>query len=88
MTTTTIPRWPEILLEMAREGYRSGLPRRTLIEVAAGEIDSDCCRESACEDCGHESLDYRPFILRDAHGRHVSYRAFAVCSACSAALEF
>lgn len=82
MSAPTAPRWPEIILEMAREGYRSGLPRPTLIETFAGDIDGYFCRESACEECGHFGLDYRPFIQRS------SYRAFAVCPVCSAALEF
>jgi hypothetical protein len=57
--------------------YKPGYP-----EGMAARIDSDICKESKCDKCGHNGLNCRGFILKK------SYRAFVVCPNCNEAEEF
>lgn len=61
-------------------GYEPGTPPPG--PLAGAEIDADVCAHAHCPECGHDGLDYHPFV---APG---SYRAFAVCPVCGAASEF
>ena len=55
-------------------------------------IDAEVAAECTCTACGHVGLGYRAFIRPGYHNgyRFVarSYRAFAICGACSHAEEF
>ncbi len=64
------------------EGYRQGRPHWGGIDGAS--IDSSICAESKCDNCGHQGMEYKPFI-KDATR---SYRAFARCPKCNASFEF
>ena len=70
------------LQDLYANGYRPGVP--TLGLVDASEIDSSVCNESTCDACGHQGLDYKPFIKDELR----SYRAFAVCPRCGSSFEF
>lgn len=58
-------------------GYRPGYP-----EGIAARIDSDVCKESKCDGCGHNGLNCRGFVAARR------YRAFIVCPNCKVAEEF
>lgn len=58
-------------------GYQPGYP-----EGMAARIDSDVCKTSVCDNCGHDGLNCQGFIS----GK--SYRAFVVCPSCKEAEEF
>ncbi|GAJ15936.1 unnamed protein product [marine sediment metagenome] len=64
------------------EGYRQGAPPPGFIDAAA--IDGSICSESKCDNCGHQGMDYKPFLRDNPH----SYRAFAVCPECGEGFEF
>lgn len=67
-------------------GYRIGTPPRPTggLSVDGAAIDARVCAESKCENCGHQGMEYHPFVRDDPH----SYRAFAVCPECGEAFEF
>lgn len=67
----------EIIESGELAGYKPGFP-----EGLAADIDSDVCRDSKCESCGHKGLNCRGFVSRE------SYRAFALCPICKNAEEF
>lgn len=64
------------------EGYRQGVPRGGPVDAAG--IDGSICAESKCEECGHQGMDYKPFIRDEPY----SYRAVAVCPKCGWSFEF
>ena len=70
------------IVTLYEEGYKQGAPRSGLIDAAS--IDGSICAGSKCERCGHEGMDYKPFIRDDPY----SYRAFAVCPKCGCSFEF
>lgn len=63
--------------ELLSSGYRQAFP-----SFEAALIDQNVCESSACSDCGHIGLEYKPFT------KVGSYRAFAVCPGCGKATEF
>jgi hypothetical protein len=66
------------------EGWRRGLPpRRPMALVNGPAIDREVAATSACEHCGHQGLQYQPYV-NDEGG----YSAVAVCPQCGAAEEF
>ena len=65
-------------------GYRQGEPYWGLIDGAS--IDQQVCAESKCDNCGHQGMDYKPFIKDSI--KPYSYRAFAVCPECKNSQEF
>jgi len=62
--------------------YRVGRPKWGLIDGAG--IDAQCCAEATCEACGHQGMEYHPFVRDEPR----SYRAFAVCPECGESFEF
>jgi hypothetical protein len=71
-------KWNELLEGGKLEGYQASSP-----SFDAAAIDGEVCRDSACPDCKHQGLEYRPY-----HNLKGSYRAFAVCSECDEVMEF
>ena len=63
-------------------GYMARRPHWGLIDGA--DIDAQICLESKCEECGHQGLEYHPFVRDEPR----LYRAFAVCPACGEVFEF
>lgn len=72
----------QIIADGELAGYRPGYP-----EGMAARIDSDVCKESMCDNCGHKGLNCRGYIL-GINPRVKSYRAFTVCPNCKEAEEF
>jgi len=66
----------------ALSGYRQGAPSGGLVDSRS--IDWEVCSESKCENCGHQGMEYHPFVRDEPP----SYRAFAVCPKCGEAYEF
>lgn len=67
------------------DDYRPGRPRFTRDPA---ECDRPIVEQFSCPQC-NQPLTYRQFHREDAHTRqHLSYRAFAVCTACGTAEEF
>lgn len=63
-------------------GYRQGEPYWGLIDGAS--IDRQVCAECKCDNCGHQGMEYKPFIKDNPK----SYRAFAKCPECGTCQEF
>ena len=63
-------------------GYRVGRPNWGLIDGAS--IDAQICSEVKCDRCGHQGMEYHPFVRDEPR----SYRAFAVCPECGETFEF
>ena len=67
--------------ELVAEGYLPKEPPRRAI-FHYDNIDAEACRDSACPNCGHRGLAYRPWT------KPGSYRAIAYCAECGAFDEF
>ena len=63
-------------------GFKIGRPARGMVDGAG--IDADVCNKAKCESCGHQGMEYHPFIKDEPR----SYRAFAICPKCGEAFEF
>lgn len=63
-------------------GYRPSRPHWGLID--GGSIDAEACAESKCDNCGHQGMEYHPFVRDEPR----SYRAFMVCPECGEVFEF
>ena len=74
-------KFDEALIELL-DSYRVGRPTWGLIDGSS--IDAQICAESKCNECGHQGMEYHPFVRDDRH----SYRAFAVCPKCDETFEF
>jgi len=70
--------WTMMQIALTQHGWVKRWPANR----EAAEIDYDVCRESECHECGHDGMQYHPFH------NGPSYRAFCVCSACQAFVEF
>ena len=71
----------ELIEKMAEEGYIPGIPGS--METANHAVEFELCANSICGNCGHEGLEYVPFV------DHVSqeFRAFSFCPNCGNAEE-
>lgn len=71
----------ELMRKMEDEGYAPGYPGS--IETADHAIDAELCINNICDNCGHQGLEYRPFV------DHVSqnFRSFSQCPNCGNAEE-
>jgi len=65
-----------------KEGYRQEAPPPGFIDAAF--IDGSICAESKCNNCGHQGMDFKPFLRDEPY----SYRAFAAGPECGASFEF
>ena len=65
-----------------QKGYRKGRPCVGSIDGAS--IDAEICADSKCSKCGHDGMEYHPYIKNEPY----SYRAFAVCPNCQDTFEF
>ncbi len=66
---------------MAEEGYVPGIPGS--METADHAVEVELCANSICEKCGHEGLEYLPFVDHASQ----DFRAFSLCSECGNAEE-
>lgn len=68
--------------QLYESGYRVGRPTPGMIDGAS--IDAEICTESKCKNCGHQGMEYHPFVRDEPR----SYRAFAKCPECGNTFEF
>jgi hypothetical protein len=80
MITTTTQRFSVFAQQLAREGFRRGVPPH--LDEHTERVDKSVCRRAKCGHCRRRGLLYRPFFK----GR--VYRVLAVCPACRRAEEF
>ena len=71
----------DLVKKMAEEGYVPGIPGS--METADHAVEMELCTSSTCENCGHEELEYMPFIDRSSQ----DFRAFCRCPKCGNAEE-
>jgi len=73
----------EVDTELRTRGFVLGLPRRHgLIDGPA--LDAQAAADSACEACGHRSLDFYAYV----DGQQQYAAAVARCPRCDAAFDF
>jgi hypothetical protein len=71
----------DLIKKMAEEGYVPGIPGS--METADHAVEVEFCANSICERCGHEGLEYVPFVDHASQG----FRAFSFCPNCHNAEE-
>lgn len=66
--------------DLIERGYKPG---------GYNDIDDGVCKTSTCEVCGHEGMEYRPFVKTAYDGVvRIGYIAVAVCPKCKYEVEF
>ena len=71
----------DLIKKMAEEGYAPGTPGS--METANHAVEVELCANSICEKCGHEGLEYVPFVDHASQ----DFRAFSFCPDCDNAEE-